>query len=337
MCFESLPTFFLCPPCDCCLWHGAEVQALHPPTALCMWPVSFFTHSPPPMLIRDSCNQFVAAEFRLPWTWQPFDGSLAIYRPDVTCYEREHYETIHAVNIISFHSVKLERLNQCVFDFTIYLLQAEKAQRSIHSIKFLRKNMYIYFFTCIVWWAIQAYEKWGFFKAEQNAQGIKKILDIVFSIMEKCLWFKSLSILEILTFWHSLKWPSPGSLLDLTLFFCCLLLFFSLQGFCVDSSRTYMACVTGEFCQAQHLTSAEKWTGRTVKDYATQKPPWPPAQQELLIYPKSSLGFCVVLGLTAPTCPSQSEKPLLSNFSITSQSQTTLLNGVNSLDHLWKA
>lgn len=31
-----------------------------------------------------------------------------------------------------------------------------------------------------------------------------------------------------------------------------------LQGFCSDLSRTYMACVSGEFCQAQHLTSAEK-------------------------------------------------------------------------------
>lgn len=51
----------------------------------------------------------------------------------------------------------------------------------------------------------------------------------------------------------------------------------SSQGFCADLSCTYMACVSGEFCQAQHLTSVEKWIGRPPRDYATQKPPWLPA------------------------------------------------------------
>lgn len=46
------------------------------------------------------------------------------------------------------------------------------------------------------------------------------------------------------------------------------------------------------------------------------------------------LGYCVVLGPTALPCPNQYEN-LLSTFSLNSQSQTALLNGVNWLDDSW--
>ena len=112
--------------------------------------------------------------------------------------------------------------------------------------------------------------------------------------------------------------------------------FLSLQCFCVDLGRTFMAfvSVSGEFCQAQHLSFVDKWIGRPPRDYATQKPPWIPAVGN----PDSSkdpLGYRVVLGQTALLYPRHKEKSLSSAFFSNSQSQTTLLNGVNWLDDSW--
>lgn len=84
-----------------------------------------------------------------------------------------------------------------------------------------------------------------------------------------------------------------------------LIFLLSWQGFCVDLSRTYMACVSGEFCQAQHLTSVEKWIGRPLRDYATQKPPWFPARKKLLTLPKAPLPG--ILRSPWPDCPALSQ------------------------------
>lgn len=87
---------------------------------------------------------------------------------------------------------------------------------------------------------------------------------------------------------------------------------------------------------ARHSTSPP-WRSESAAPRGTTLPRNPPDCQRVgtADSSKGPLGYCVVLGPTALPCPNQYEKPLLSTFSLNSQSQTTLLNGVNWLDDSW--
>lgn len=110
--FEALPTL-QSSPCDCCLWHGAEVQTLSsccPPTTCVRSRCSDSQLPPsalpcPPVLLWDGSSQFVAAGFRLSRIWHTLTGCFtASYRPDITCVLQDtlmkrlcvlHAEIIH--------------------------------------------------------------------------------------------------------------------------------------------------------------------------------------------------------------------------------------------------